>query len=37
MTLRQALLVTGTLILLAPLAVQAVPRTILMEKYSNGW
>ena len=37
MTLRQSLLLTGTLLLLAPLAAQAVPRTILMERYSNGW
>ena len=33
MTLRQILLLTGTLLL----ATQAFPRTVLMERYSNGW
>ena len=33
MTLRQTLLLAGILLL----ASQAFPRTVLMEKYSNGW
>ena len=33
MTLRQTLLLAGTLLL----ATQSLPRTVLMEKYSNGW
>ncbi len=37
MNQRLTLLTVAALILLAPAAGLAVPRTILMEKYSNGW
>jgi len=37
MNQRLALLAVAALILLAPATGMGVPRTILMEKYSNGW
>ena len=37
MTQRLILIVSSILLLLAPVVGHAVPRTILVEKYSNGW